>query len=294
MPKNQFRLPKNLEIQRLKNIYKPMLDKMIDVSQELKENFYEFVIPSFADPVVIKEISLSPRFRCLFKQCVSLNKSFSSKQKFIQHLTIMHDQELPKGGSFIAPNDKSTKPGGFWCSKCGHHYCRRDHLQNHIKTNVHCREALVLDQNPLELKEIEYDKIQAIEYPVDCEKKVFDFKPPERLAIEWKFNDSKNQATNQKKMRSLTKSFSFISISRNKPKFERKSRSFNIFSSQESSLIESDNNLEITKGKRHCLDERIQNETKKVKKEPIESNENDTDINDEELLKTLLDFESRK
>ena len=152
MPRHTFRLPKNLEILRLKNIYKPILDKMIDVSQQLKDNFYELVLPSFAEPVIIKEISLSPRFKCLFKPCNELNKSFSSKQKFIQHLTIMHDQELPQGGSFISPNDKSTQPGGFWCSKCGHHYCRRDHLQNHIKTSVHCREAIEMDKNPLEVR----------------------------------------------------------------------------------------------------------------------------------------------
>lgn len=290
-----FRLPKNLEIQRLKNIFKPTLDKMHDVSQEQRENFYELVLPSLADPVIIKDISLSPRYKCLFKQCLESNKSFSSKQKFIQHLTIMHDQELPQGGSFIAPNDNSTKPGGFWCSKCGHHYCRRDHLQNHIKTSVHCREAIVMDQNPLELKEIEYETLQAIEFSKICENKQFDFKPPQMLAIEWKSSEPNLQYSSKRKIRSLTKSFSLISISNTRPKFEKKSCSFNIVTSYESHLIKSDvENSSLSSGKRKSKDETIENKFKKVKEEPREYVKDDDEIDDDDLLRTLLDFESKK
>ncbi|CAF1027701.1 unnamed protein product [Brachionus calyciflorus] len=164
MPKNVFKLPVNLEIERLKRIYKPTLDSYVDVSDGLKNNFYQFVLPSLANPKVVKEISELPRYFCLFDRCKAAQKTFASKQKYVQHLQIQHDQDLPKGGSFISPNDKSTQPGGFWCSNCGHHYCRRDHLNNHIKTNVHCKNASVMHENPLVLKEIEVEQRLAIEY----------------------------------------------------------------------------------------------------------------------------------
>ncbi|CAF1099358.1 unnamed protein product [Brachionus calyciflorus] len=89
MPKKVFKLPINLEIERLKRIYKPTLD---------------------TNPRVVKEISDIPRYFCLFESCKTAQKSFASKQKYVQHLQIQHDQQLPKGGSFISPNDRSTQP----------------------------------------------------------------------------------------------------------------------------------------------------------------------------------------
>ncbi|CAF1068536.1 unnamed protein product [Brachionus calyciflorus] len=171
MPKKLFKLPINLEIERLKRIYKPTLESFQDNSVELQNNFYKLVLPSLANPRVVKEISNIPRYFCLFESCKAAQKSFASKQKYVQHLQIQHDQELPKGGSFISPNDKSTQPGGFCCSNCGHHYCRREHLNNHIKTNVHSKNASVMHENPLVLKEIEVEKRLAIEYyPIDSKK----------------------------------------------------------------------------------------------------------------------------
>jgi hypothetical protein len=52
--------------------------------------------------------------------------TFVDMQKYFRHLTTAHDQLLPGGGQFILPKDKSTVPGGFWCSSCGHHFCRQD------------------------------------------------------------------------------------------------------------------------------------------------------------------------
>ncbi|CAF1049451.1 unnamed protein product [Brachionus calyciflorus] len=122
MPKKVFKLPINLEIERLKRIYKPTLDSYQDVSVELQNNFYQLVLPSLANPRVVKVISDIPRYFGLFESCKTAQKSFASKQKYVQHLQIQHDKQLPKGGSFISPNDESTQPGGFWCSNCGHHY----------------------------------------------------------------------------------------------------------------------------------------------------------------------------
>ncbi|CAF1004499.1 unnamed protein product [Brachionus calyciflorus] len=192
MPKKIFKLPVNLERDRLCNFYRPQLDKMVNVSLELKKNFYDFVIPSLAEPRIVKELSDLPRYFCLFQNCKSDGKSFASKQKYIQHLTIIHDQELPLGGSFISPNDKSTKPGGFWCSKCGHHYCRRDHLQHHFKSSVHCRDASILITNPLIQKEIEYESKLAIEYKTEPFPKSDKFEFKSLLAIEWKPVENKS------------------------------------------------------------------------------------------------------
>ncbi|CAF1021457.1 unnamed protein product [Brachionus calyciflorus] len=251
MPKKVFKLPVNLERDRLKNFYRPQLDKMNHVSEDLKKNFYDFVIPSLAEPKVIKEVSDVPRYLCYFVNCKKEVKSFASKQKFVQHLTIIHDQELPEGGSFISPNDKSTIPGGFWCSKCGHHYCRRDHLQHHFKSNLHCREAEILLVNPLIQKEIAYEQRKAIEYPSNplprCEK--FNFKPKEVLAIEWKtdkdilHSEAKSNSENMNKkggdfIKKISKSLSMFSIS--------KSKKTSLFDKPKSKTIDNIFNLNIT------------------------------------------------
>ena len=295
MPKNHFRFPKGLEIERLKKIYKPIVDQMTNVSQEQKNNFYDLVIPSLADPVVMNEISLNPRFKCLFKVCLDENKSFSSKQKFIQHLAIIHDQELPQGGAFIAPKDNSIKPGGFWCSKCGHHYCRRDHLQNHIKSNVHCREAIVLDQNPLEQRDLEYETTKAIEFSrLSEENKDFKFEHQGLLAIEWKPVVVEQKTS--KSIKSLANSLSMLTLASNrrKPRLEKKSHSLNINLYQ--IQIEPSSPLKPLDFKRKCVDD----SDAIVKKIKLESNENISseksaeELDDKELLKSLLDYENKK
>ncbi|CAF0980168.1 unnamed protein product [Brachionus calyciflorus] len=304
-----FKLPINLEINRLKSIYKPILDRMNDVPQSLKENFYNFVVPSLAEPVLIKSISDNNRYLCLFDECKKNDKSFASKQKYIQHLTICHDQELPRGGSFIAPNDKSTVPGGFWCSKCGHHYCRRDHLQNHFKTSVHCRDASVSLKNPLELRELEYEKRLAIEYPSLPTAVNFEFKPSEQLAIEWKTFQCEKETADKRQikdngikkiMNSISKSLSMLSLSKNKKEASSaklKSKTCeNIFTINLNLTKEFkvEKETEVTL-KRHLddLDEQVEPELKILKTTNM-NDRSDTDEDDDELVRTLLDFEKNK
>ena len=125
----------NVKIKVLKNLanlklkYSRALNGQIENDPIKIENFTKYVLSSLAEPVIIPEISNLQRYRCLFSSCVSkvneaypsvIGKSFASKQKYVQHLCIDHDQELPGSGQFILANDKSTKAGGFWCSTCGH------------------------------------------------------------------------------------------------------------------------------------------------------------------------------
>lgn len=307
MPKKIFKLPTCLEINRLKSIYKPFLDQMTDVPQDLKENFYNFVVPSLAEPVLIKSISDNNRYRCLFDECKKNDKSFASKQKYIQHLTICHDQELPEGGSFITPNDKSTVPGGFWCSKCGHHYCRRDHLQNHFRTSLHCRDATVTLKNPLEVREIENEKRLAIENPSLPTAVNFEFKPNIQLAIEWKpfqcekLTANKHHVKNnglKKIMNTISKSFSMLSLSKKKKeeystKFKSKTCE-NIFSSPNLTMISKVKNETEVTFKRHLddLDEQVQ--PIKIFKKTNINDRSVLDEDDEELVKTLLDYEKNR
>ncbi|CAF0969208.1 unnamed protein product [Brachionus calyciflorus] len=305
MPKKIFRLPFNMECDRLKNLYSPTIDKMKDVGDDLKENFYSFVIPALARPTIIKEISESERFLCLFPKCKAEGKSFASKQKFIHHLTIIHDQELPQGGSFIAPNDKGTKPGGFWCSKCGHHYCRRDHLQNHLRTSTHCKDGQILLENPLETKELEMEQRLAIEYPNSQlpQNHEFKFEVKEQLAIEWKNNDdvepkstirSKIKSNVDSLVKKMTKSFSMISFkSKCDNILKTKSKTFdnfnfnNIFTS-----VERKPNVLCLK--REYPEESFEcYETKKKKIDVIleEKNEDDDDL---VLVQTLIEYEKNK
>ncbi|CAF1036250.1 unnamed protein product, partial [Brachionus calyciflorus] len=284
---------------------------MFDVPDKLKNNFYELVVPSLADPIVIKSISESPRYLCLFKSCKDLQKSFASKQKFIQHLTICHDQELPKGGSFIAPNDKSTVPGGFWCSKCGHHYCRRDHLQKHFKSSQHCRDADVSLINPVEMHELKYEEQLAIKGPSIPKLDKFDFKPNKCLAIEWKPNESNNLEHKKEPIKTkignmlnkISKSFSMISISdssKNARKFKTKSKTFlNIFSVNDASKCEISVKQErgVEKRAKRSIesDDESEQKLKIVKlatiKEEVESSdrsiEKKEDEDDDELLKEM-------
>ena len=242
MPKRVFKMPINLEINRLRNIYGTEISKLTNVNEEQKANFFNLVVPSLADPQIIADISQMPRYICNFEQCKSESKSFSSKQKFIQHLKILHDQELPAGCNFLYPNDKATVPGGFWCSICGHHYCRRDHLQNHIRTNSHCKNGNVSLINPLVMKELQVEEHLALEAPSIPKSEKFEFKPKNTLlAIEWiPIDKSNDQNSNQNLktrtitdcIKKITKSLSMFSISRKKScKIEKKSNTFqNIFS----------------------------------------------------------------
>ncbi|RNA12045.1 hypothetical protein BpHYR1_036274, partial [Brachionus plicatilis] len=308
-----FKLPLNLEIQRLSNIYSPQIAKMTDVNHQQKINFFNLVVPALADPKIIKDLSDMPRFVCNFEECKEETKSFASKQKFVQHLKIMHDQELPGGCMFLYPNDKSTVPGGFWCSVCGHHYCRRDHLQNHIRTSTHCKNASVAVQNPLELRELEIENRLAIEGSSLPKSNSFDFKRIEYkslLSIEWKpvviehhnrllIDKLKEKRESKGCFSKIVKSFSMMTLNRRKDSNEltRKSKTYlNIFTSFDASfnLLNSQNDVHVKNenNKRKLDDCEVDVKNKKLMVAKEEKNE-DEESDDEILIKTLMNFENK-
>ncbi|RMZ97738.1 hypothetical protein BpHYR1_049354, partial [Brachionus plicatilis] len=310
MPKRVFKLPVSLEINRLNHFYSQIIEKMIDVEENQKLNFFNLVIPSLAEPVIISDISDNPRFVCNFLECKEENKSFASKQKFIQHLKIFHDQELPGACSFLYPNDKATIPGGFWCSDCGHHYCRRDHLQNHFKTSTHCKNATISSTNPLELREIEIEKMFAIEDGSLQKNHDFKFNSLQYeslLSIEWKPTEKKPEEIDSKKpendvnavktcFKKLAKSFSMISIAKKKSNnFKQKSKTCdNIFSLVDISFKKTNTNMEI---KNECTDLKRKKpndffDESFIKKKNFSMNEKIIDDEDQILIDSLNYFES--
>lgn len=285
MPKKIYKPPLNLQIENMKRQYSQIIKNIPKEQENLKNNFVNLVIPSLCEPKILSEISFKPRYICLFKDCSEQKKSFASKQKFIQHLKIIHDHELPMGGAFISPNDKSTQPGGFWCSVCGHHYCRRDHLLNHFKTSIHCTNAEVSFINPLELKDIEYEEKLSITNCGD-EKNNLYLNEGKMRAICWKenSNDEKTKESDQFTdedliINRMNSSFSMISIN-NEPKIECK-RSVTIYSFH-SKFFE---NLHAPKRKNN-EDDYVEPKKSKQSSESLEE--------DEEILNVLLKFENSK
>lgn len=305
MPKRINKMPINLEIKRLQKIYDPEIAKLSNVTEEQKINFISLVLPSLAEPQVFNEISQLPRYICSFDNCKKEEKSFSSKQKYVQHLKIIHDQDLPGACSFLYPNDKATVPGGFWCSVCGHHYCRRDHLQNHIRTNTHCLNANICLQNPLEMKELEVEERLAIEAPNIPKSDIFNFKRKESLlAIEWNplkcqekeanFPNKKEKTIFNDSFKKITKSLSMISISKIKrSNLERKSKTLgNIFSLQNITFADTQHIKKKEEIKRKNEDDQF--ELIKTKKLMVTKNEIESDDEDQLLVNSLIKFENNK
>ena len=157
-----------LKLANLRIQYRDALEGRIENDPAKIAYFEAYVLPALAKkvPITINGIT-KEKFVCLDPDCIDrkrfnpnlVNKqqlslaptndrydmkpSFVDKQKFYRHLTTMHDQQLPGGGSFIRPNDNSTMPGGFWCSVCGQHFCRLDHFSIHKSTVKHayCSDA---------------------------------------------------------------------------------------------------------------------------------------------------------
>lgn len=86
---------KEIQLQTLKLKYNAILSQPHIYGAEKVENLRIFVLPNLADPQIIPSISKTPRYLCSFPQCEVLNKSYSTKQKYIQHLRILHDNDLP-------------------------------------------------------------------------------------------------------------------------------------------------------------------------------------------------------
>ncbi|RNA09859.1 hypothetical protein BpHYR1_013329 [Brachionus plicatilis] len=49
MPKRVLKLPVSLEIDKLKNLYNPIIEKIPNASEEQKRNFNDLIIPALAD-----------------------------------------------------------------------------------------------------------------------------------------------------------------------------------------------------------------------------------------------------
>lgn len=52
-------------------------------------------MPYLSEPKIIMDISQFPRYSCNFEDFKKEEKSFASKQKYVQLLKILHDQNLP-------------------------------------------------------------------------------------------------------------------------------------------------------------------------------------------------------
>ncbi|RMZ94147.1 hypothetical protein BpHYR1_050356 [Brachionus plicatilis] len=315
MPKHVYKLPTNLEINRLRSIYGQEVDKIPNVSEQQKNNFFNLVLPSLAKPILCKEISDLPRFVCNFPECKEETKSFASKQKFVQHLKIMHDQDLPGSCSFLYPNDKSTVPGGFWCSVCGHHYCRRDHLQNHMRTSSHCRNASISLKNPLEIREIEIENRLAIEESTLPKLECFEFKSVEydsMLSIEWKpIENNPDQAPRRSNLNvkpkssysscfnKIAKSLSMMTIGNKKidKNLVHKSKTcLNIFNFTNISFSSNDteNELNGITLKRKISEESTEPKCKKVfSSKEAEVSKKEEEDEDQILIDTLNYFENK-
>ena len=132
---------------KLRVLYRDALEGKIENNMEKIGFFENYVLPSLAKQCEVTVNGICrKKYACLFPDCVSKKTllddgtekpTFVDMQKYFRHLTTAHDQLLPGGGQFILPNDKSTVPGGFWCSSCGHHFCRQDSFKTHKNTAKH-------------------------------------------------------------------------------------------------------------------------------------------------------------
>ena len=178
-------------------------------NEELKQNLKRFVIPSLAHYSYHAKLNRGNKLpkekhKCLFNGC-SLT-TFASKQKYFIHLVAKHSSQLPDGGRFLAPNDKSVTKGNILCSTCGHVYSRVDKYDEHLQKNEICRKALVSADNLA----IEANNMLAIEAPVCAKSTLIETpsssflpKQTELLAIEWKINQPADQSLELSKVINL-------------------------------------------------------------------------------------------
>ncbi|CAF1036269.1 unnamed protein product [Brachionus calyciflorus] len=128
---------KKEEINRLLEKYAHVIDGKIEFNIHKISNFKNLVIPTLAQQ--FKEQSVLVRYFCLFSNCIPHKKSYSTRQKYVQHLCLKHAHQLPGQGLFLLNNDHNIQFGGFRCEKCNRLFRRKDHLQSHI-SNVCTKE----------------------------------------------------------------------------------------------------------------------------------------------------------
>lgn len=144
---------KTEEINRLKEKYENVLNGKIECNMHKISNFVNLVIPILAQQY--KDQS-KIRYNCLFSNCIPHKRSYQTKQKYVQHVYLKHSNLLPGQGLFLINQDQNISCNGFWCSKCGKNFKRKDHLQNHINKVKTCSSGSILTKNP------NLDKIQNI------------------------------------------------------------------------------------------------------------------------------------
>ncbi|CAF0837346.1 unnamed protein product [Brachionus calyciflorus] len=117
-PKSMGRKVKDVkkeEINRLFDKYADIVNGKFDMNVHRIMNFTRLVIPTLAEQ--FKE-QTNIRYWCMFSTCFSHQRSYKTKQKYIQHLCLKHSQQLPGKGLFLLNGDENVSSDGFWCSKC--------------------------------------------------------------------------------------------------------------------------------------------------------------------------------
>lgn len=120
--------------------YEHVLSGSYDSDKSKIETFRNYVLKTISEPYYEKRGGFFRlKFNCLFALCASKCSSFSTKQKYLEHVVNYHGNELPGEGAFLVSNDSSFLVGGFQCIKCAHVYSRRDKFLGHLATNDECR-----------------------------------------------------------------------------------------------------------------------------------------------------------
>lgn len=136
---------KSEEINRLKEKYENVLNGRLELNIHKISNFVNLVIPTLA--LQYKD-QTDVRYNCLFSNCIPQKKSYKTKQKYIQHLYLKHSNMLPANGLFLLNNDSNMCINGFWCSKCGKNFKRKDHLYSHFRKVALCSNGSLMIENP--------------------------------------------------------------------------------------------------------------------------------------------------
>lgn len=134
---------KDEDINRLKEKYKDVLSGRLEMNHHKISNFVTLIIPVLAEQY---KDQTNVRYNCLFSDCIPFNRSYITKQKYIQHLCLKHPHQLPGQGIFLLNSDSNIRFGGFNCEKCGRNFKRKDHFFNHSR-NIDCKKEKANESN---------------------------------------------------------------------------------------------------------------------------------------------------
>lgn len=155
------------EINRLREKYAHVLNGRLEFNIHKISNFVNLVIPTLAEQF---KDQTKVRYNCLFSVCIPHKRSYQTKQKYIQHLYLKHSNLLPGNGIFLLNNDNNMCVNGFWCSKCGKNFQRKDHLYSHFRKVVKCSNGEIMIIDPgLKEKQQRGKKEKEIKTPVESD-----------------------------------------------------------------------------------------------------------------------------